>query len=277
MYTVTSRLLLGAASVSLLCNATTLAGPLVVVVDVKGHAVQSDIVRSQPSPEERLGRTDPGGRLQLAKNCAPGSVLRADPPPAYYKQGSPCEVKATAVRIEVTPIVVIAQLESNMAAAQKAGNQAAIAQIASELAERSKYQDAEKALHYKNVATVALARVFSPEFNKDRFWSSGTFANLEAWDSNEGVAKWNSVCRQSDIVRCRPDKRTEGVRVSASEKLLRDIAKKNPKATVDKREGIKNTGDWLKEYSGKDKETLIFHPVDEHSLEAWKIPEDTGS
>src|SRR5580700_4860609 len=140
----------------------TPAHTTLLVVDPGGNAVPSDIVQLKPGPQKNLGQTDQTGKFPLPNGCKDGSLFRADPRAQdYWASAKDCDARSATVRIEVTPIAVIIRLKANMDSAVKAGNQAAVAQIAEELSGRARYHDEKEALHFANIATVALSRVYS--------------------------------------------------------------------------------------------------------------------
>jgi hypothetical protein len=252
-------------------------GTTVFVVDPAGNAVPSEIVQMQPAPVRSLGQTDPNGRLALPRGCRAGALLRADPTSQeYYRNASSCDPSNRTVRIEVTPIAVVALLRFNMNSAVKAHNQAAVAQIAGQLADRTKYQDPRTAVHYENVFTVALARLYSSRFNTAAFWSSKAAQEFTPAEPSTPQAVWASVCKASDLIACRTDEKTHDILVIPSPKL-QAIVSEDPKApNVGVKTGLggrhSNTYDWLKQYSGKDRHVFLIDSVPSKDLDAMKLP-----
>jgi hypothetical protein len=244
------------------------AGTTIIVTDPRGNAVPSDVYRALPVPEQRLGRTNALGRLSLKDTCTPDILFTAHPPDNYYKQGTYCSADGKEVRIEVTPIEVIAQLESNIKAATDAGNQPAVAQIAIEIAYRMKFSDVDKASHYRNLAVVASARTASPHFNSSDFWKTADGVKLITWDSDQGQVNWTAVCAQSDLVTCKGQD-TKTPMVVPSTKFKLEWAQKA--GTV---EGVVLLSPaWLKRYSNKDSSTLIFENLKPEDFRKWRYAE----
>jgi hypothetical protein len=260
------------------------SGTLVVVVDPGGQAVQSEIFRMKPSPERHLGRTDPNGRLSLGTTCPTNSYLRADPPPDYDAQGTYCDATTAEVRIEVTPVSVIATLESNFKAARDAGNLAAVAQIASELADRTRFRDPTRANYFRNESMTATARMFSPDlnarvarFNDPNQWGAPAGElNLNRYSSlkeiNTNNVHWEAICKQSDLLRCTDVDSKLGVSIDTSEGLKKVISTKTA-IGIDAKQWSLVSPVWLKGYSLKDSHTLLYTVVGEEEFKQWKSPE----
>jgi hypothetical protein len=247
----------------------SLAEEVVLVVDPKGKSVQSDIVRSEPAPKTPLGRTDATGRLALSHNCVAGYVLLAQPPIDYVAHGSTCTGQRGGVKIEVTQRFVIATLESNLEAAQRAANPAAIAQIAGELSERVQFENSAKALHYKNVSTVALANTFAHALNEPSVTTSGPLAERLVWDPAK-PQPWTQICKdQRVLLKCRGGQ-PKSVELEYTDKL-ESALKQDPDAPREDAHGAR-TNDWLQKYSGQQKEALLYQNLSQQTLRVWTTP-----
>jgi hypothetical protein len=264
MFDVSKWTLVCIAAVSL--TKPSLAEEVVLVVDPKGNAVQSDIVRSAPAPRAPLGRTNAAGRLSLAQKCAAGAVLLAEPPIDFVAHGSTCTGLRGDVKIEVTQRFVIATLESNLQIAQRAGNQAAVAQIAGELSERTKFADPAKGLHYKNVAAVALADTFAPALHEP---TTGALGQHLVWDPAQ-PQHWKQICEgEQTLIKCH-ENQPQGLELNFTNKF-QDALKQDPDAPPPGTHDA-TTNEWLKKYSGQHKEALLYQTLDPKTLRTWTAP-----
>jgi hypothetical protein len=249
---------------------SAMAEKQVLVVDPRGQAVPSDIVRMAPSPETPLGRTDAAGKLVLAKECAAGSVLRAEPSAEYVTHGSTCSGQGLFVKIEVTPIVVLTNLEGNLESAQRAGNQAAIAQIAGELAERTRFKDADKSLHYKNVAAVALANTYAPALHEKTIFTGIEVGQIK-WNPEQTIV-WADICdSKSKLLKCSGNDKDGGVKIQFTQKL-EGAVEQDPAAPPIKTLHTEKNG-WLKKYSGQQTSEFLYYSVDSKKLANWELPD----
>jgi hypothetical protein len=251
------------------------ATQFVVVVDPSGHPVQSEIYRVEPSPEKHLGRTDPQGRLLLEKRCAPTSYLRANPSADYYAQGAYCSADNADVRIEVTPVAVIARLISNMKAARDAGNQAAVAQAAAELDYRSRVRDSASAGYYRNVAIIATATLYSPDFSKKIVMTAHEFT-YDPGSPTPNNYRLLTICTESDLITCAQSDSTAPVFVHASPKLKRILSISEANA-LDSKGIVTYSNDWLKSYSMMDRKVLVFKDLSKDDFMFWKAPDAIDS
>jgi hypothetical protein len=249
----------------LLCACLAQAGTTVLVIDPQKNGVQSDVYREPPAPEERIGKTDVHGRLVLKATCTPNVLFVAHPPDNYYKQGAYCSADGTEVRIEVTPVEVIAQLESNIKAATEAGNQPAVAQIAVEIAYRMKYADPEKSTHYRNAAVVASARTASPKFDASQIWSTTEGMSLAQWDTHRGQVAWASICKESDLVTCTGADAANGLTVIPSTKFKMVLAHNFGFGEGD----AAMSPVWLQQYSHKKTFTLMYKDLRPEDFKGW--------
>jgi hypothetical protein len=241
-----------------------LAGTTVIVTDTHGVGVQSDVYRAPPAPEERLGQTDAKGRLVLSDNCTPNILYTAHPPDDYTKQGARCS--AGVVRIEVTPLAVMAQLESNFQAAKAAGNQPAIAQIAIEIADRTQYADIVKSTRYRNFAAVASARTASRRFNASPIWGSAEGVKIEEGGLNAGQISWGPICQASDLLTCTGPDAANEVAVMPSRKLKYVLEYKTGLGSWD---AGTNIAAWSA-YSKKDSSALMYTELKAEDFKDWE-------
>ena len=248
---------------------SAMAEKQVLVVDPRGQAVPSDIVRMAPSPETPLGRTDATGKLVLAKECTAGSILRAEPSAEYVTHGSTCSGHGRSVKIEVTPIAVLANLEGNLEAAQRAGNQAAIAQIAGELAERTNFKDADKAMHYKNVAAVALANTYAPTLHEKTIYIGAEVGHIR-WNPDRPIV-WADVCDgKTRLLKCSGTDKDGGVIIQYTRKLEGALEQDPTAPPIKMMQTDKNS--WLKKYSGQQTSEFLYHSIDSNDSQIGNHP-----